>query len=94
MPDGYDYLMNMAMLDGVRIAPLFMVFFNLENPVKDWKVCSTDIQGDPVRTESEHFSLNEALAEAKRLNELAGLKVPPQHTDKRNVQISKRQGGR
>lgn len=65
MPDGYDYLCNMAQLDRVRISPLFRVFW-MEN---GWRVCGTNLEGDPVFTHELHGeNLFAASLQAATLN--------------------------
>lgn len=63
--DGYDYLCNMAQLDGVRISPLFRVFFVHDG----WRVCGTNIEGDAVFTHEKHGdNLFAATLQAATLN--------------------------
>jgi hypothetical protein len=75
MTDPYDSLCNLAQLDGVRIAPLFLVFINPASVAKPWRVCGTSLEGDPVSEHSQHSTLRAAFDEASRANELyAGIK--------------------
>lgn len=67
--DAYDVLCDLAQLDGIRICPLFKVFWNPEG----WAVCSTTLEGDPVEIECVLPSIREAYNEAARRNQLAGL---------------------
>jgi hypothetical protein len=63
--DGYDFLTNLAQLDGIRIAPLFRVFWHR----KGWAVQATDIQGDPVgKPHQVHKSMRRAFNQAGKLN--------------------------
>jgi hypothetical protein len=75
MTDAYDSLCNLAQLDGVRIAPLFLVFVNPASAAKPWRVCGTSLEGDPVSDHSQHSTLRAAFNEAARANEVyAGIK--------------------
>jgi hypothetical protein len=62
--DPYDFLCNLAQLDGVRIAPLFLVFWHRDG----WAVCGPDIQGDPKFTHEIHKSMRRAYNQAGKLN--------------------------
>lgn len=67
-----------AQLDGIRISPLFRVFSFRGG----WRVCGTNLEGDPVSNPSKHSTLRAAFNEASRANQLyAGIKpVLPTHT--------------
>jgi hypothetical protein len=62
--DGYDFLCNLAQLDGVRISPLFRVFWSVDG----WRVCGTNLEGDPVFTHSVHKHMRRAFNQAGKLN--------------------------
>jgi hypothetical protein len=64
MTDAYDFLCNMAQLDGVRISPLFRVFWS----VQGWRVCGTNLEGDPLFTHEIHPELRPAFDQANQLN--------------------------
>ncbi len=69
MNDAYDFLCNLAQLDGVRISPLFRVFWNIDG----WAVQATDIQGDPVGEPHQvHQHMRAAYNQAAKLNSQNG----------------------
>lgn len=72
-PDAYDSLLDAALMDGKRIAPLFLVFFNPDSAEQTWRVCPTNIMGDPEGpNHSTHATLKEAFEECRRANFEAG----------------------
>jgi hypothetical protein len=40
-----------------KLRPLFLVFANEGTTGDGWRVCETDLEGDPVRTHSTHADL-------------------------------------
>jgi hypothetical protein len=72
--DAYDRLLDRALLDGVRIAPLFRVMVNLPGEDEAWQVCMTSLEGDPVGRVATYRELEDAIEEAKRLNAFYGSK--------------------
>lgn len=65
MTDPYDLLCDQAILNGERISPLFRVFWSPEG----WRVCGTDLAGDPVFTHEIHGEdVGAAYAQAFALN--------------------------
>ncbi len=64
MTDPYDLLIDQALLNGIRISPLFRVFWSVEG----WRVCGTDLAGDPVFTHEIHKELRPAFDQANQLN--------------------------
>lgn len=72
-PDAYDNLIDAALLDGQRIAPLFLVFFNPDSVTEMWRVCPTNIMGDAQGpNHSTHATLKDAFEECRRMNFEAG----------------------
>jgi hypothetical protein len=71
--------------------PLFLVLANTPGTRRSWRVCTVNLEGEPVSTESTHFQLREALNVAGELNkQYGGLKPALSETTKCNA----RQGGR
>lgn len=64
MTDPYDLLMDQALLNGIRISPLFRVFYTRDG----WAVCGTNLEGDPVFTHATHKTLRRAFNQANKLN--------------------------
>jgi hypothetical protein len=81
MTDPYDPLIDplieISVRDGVRVSPLFRVFATPQPLPFNWRVMSTNLQGDPEEpVHSVHKDLAEALKEAEKQNQLfAGQKV-------------------
>lgn len=66
-------------------SPLFRVFWC---PMRGWLVCGTNLEGEPISTEAKYRSLQQAMAQASRSNELyAGIKAVPL-----KVRTSRRKG--
>jgi hypothetical protein len=71
--------------------PLFLVLANTSGARKSWRVCTVNLEGEPVSTESTHFQLRQALSVAGELNkQYGGLKPALPAT----TQCKMRQGGR
>jgi hypothetical protein len=67
MSDGY--LSELA--GNGKLRPLFLVFANEGTTGDGWRVCETDLEGDPVRTHSTHADLAAACNEANYQNAVA-----------------------
>jgi hypothetical protein len=73
--------------DGIRISPMFRVFCFRGG----WRVCGTNLEGNPVSNHSKHSTLRAAFSEASRANQLyAGIKPMALKATARSIASLKR----